>query len=348
MEKHKLKRVKPEEEEKEEVKEEEYPLPKEHEKIIKKRGRPYTGITLEQRKAGKNAKRTKKRKKGKEKRQRVAAESEALKQAKAFSPFSDMTVLQGTMLAEKAFEVAGISFTYVFKWTSVGDEEEMLLDQLKRVRESASRVHLAIPKSVDRVACIRNIMVVEIYKKYKETLAQKLKREQVLSLEESLMHYAALLDALSALHSVGLIHNDLKPDNIAITKHNVLKLIDYGNMVEDTKRKVKQAGNRYYDTNYTMERQGHEVFSATNIFLEMLTGEAADCVSIKKEDKGMLLALARVEGKFGKGPVLDIITDIMGLKKVRPAREWLEHPVFRGKTIFYASKNNPKIKGKPL
>ena len=37
-----------------------------------------------------------------------------------------------------------------------------------------------------------------------------------------------IMDALTAVHSVGLIHRDISPDNIFITKNNVSKLLDFG------------------------------------------------------------------------------------------------------------------------
>ena len=246
------------------------------------------------------------------------------------------------MLGEMTREVDQFSFTYVFKWTWMSTEEKTVLEQLKRVRESSSRVHLAVPKSVERNEKIRNCVVVEIYKKYDETLYSKLKRDSVLSLEESLTYYASLLDALSALHSVGLIHNDLKPDNIAVTKRNVLKLLDYGNMIDDPRREVKKSGNRYYDTNYKMTRPEHEVFSATNIFLEMITGLAIDCRSKELEDVEVPLALDRVRAKFGEGEILNLITDVIALKKVGTAKGMLGHPIFRGKALYYASKEKPR------
>ena len=41
---------------------------------------------------------------------------------------------------------------------------------------------------------------------------------------------AAVLDALEALHAVGLIHRDLSPDNIFLTRDGTVRLIDFGSV----------------------------------------------------------------------------------------------------------------------
>ena len=41
---------------------------------------------------------------------------------------------------------------------------------------------------------------------------------------------AAVLDALEALHTVGLIHRDLSPDNIFLTRDGTVRLIDFGSV----------------------------------------------------------------------------------------------------------------------
>lgn len=304
----------------------------EEKKEKKKRGRPSTGITPEERLAGKHAKREKVTAKKAKNKKRTAAEAKALEQAKEFSASSGIIGGQGSTIFFKEFSVDGFVFTFAFKWTWLDDEGDDLMEKLCKVRKSASSLHLAIPKSIERIKQIRNYVVVEIYKKYEEDLHDKLKREKILSIDESRMYFAGLLEALGGLHKVGLIHNDLKPDNLAITKSNVLKIIDYGNMMDDTKRMVRKSGNPYYDTNYPMTRPGHEVFAATNIFLEMITGQCVRCTSKEEEDAGVIEALDRIRMKYGEGLELDIVTKVMKEKIAQSAQDLLSHPFFKGKS----------------
>lgn len=59
-----------------------------------------------------------------------------------------------------------------------------------------------------------------------ETLAEKLKRGP-LSVEQTLLRGAEIADALAAAHAKGVMHRDMKPANIMLTKAGV-KVLDFG------------------------------------------------------------------------------------------------------------------------
>src|SRR5262249_17418191 len=60
-----------------------------------------------------------------------------------------------------------------------------------------------------------------------ETLAQKLSRGPI-SLIESLDLAIQITEGLSAAHAHSIVHRDVKPSNIIITKNRVAKIVDFG------------------------------------------------------------------------------------------------------------------------
>ena len=48
-----------------------------------------------------------------------------------------------------------------------------------------------------------------------------------------------MLNALRELHSAGMLHQDVKPDNFRISKDHVVKILDFGLSIELTKGSLK-------------------------------------------------------------------------------------------------------------
>jgi len=61
-----------------------------------------------------------------------------------------------------------------------------------------------------------------------ETLERRLKRPPALSLHEGIDIATKLARAIAALHRAGVIHRDIKPDNIILKRDGGLKLVDLG------------------------------------------------------------------------------------------------------------------------
>ncbi|HMU40595.1 MAG TPA: serine/threonine-protein kinase [Pseudomonadota bacterium] len=65
-----------------------------------------------------------------------------------------------------------------------------------------------------------------------ETLRQRLRREPALTIDQALDAIESMAGALGAAHKVGVVHRDLKPDNIFIAKFDaasdVVKVLDFG------------------------------------------------------------------------------------------------------------------------
>jgi serine/threonine protein kinase/Tol biopolymer transport system component len=61
-----------------------------------------------------------------------------------------------------------------------------------------------------------------------ETLAERIKREGAVPIEEALAIAKQIAEALEAAHEKGVIHRDLKPANIKVTPEGKVKVLDFG------------------------------------------------------------------------------------------------------------------------
>ncbi|MCL2061298.1 MAG: serine/threonine protein kinase [Firmicutes bacterium] len=60
------------------------------------------------------------------------------------------------------------------------------------------------------------------------SLHTHMKRKLRLSMDDALKILRPVMDSLAKVHSIGLIHRDISPDNILLTKYGHVKLIDFG------------------------------------------------------------------------------------------------------------------------
>jgi serine/threonine protein kinase/Tol biopolymer transport system component len=61
-----------------------------------------------------------------------------------------------------------------------------------------------------------------------ETLAQRIKRDGAVPVEEALTLAKQIAEALEAAHEKGIIHRDLKPANVKLTPEGKVKVLDFG------------------------------------------------------------------------------------------------------------------------
>jgi serine/threonine protein kinase/tetratricopeptide (TPR) repeat protein len=124
-----------------------------------------------------------------------------------------------------------------------------------------------------------------------ESLGERLRRGP-LPWQEAVDYGIAVAQALTAAHSKGLIHRDLKPDNIFITSDNNIKLLDFGivrwksDVFTDGKLQVSGltlAGTLLGTVGYMSPEQVRaepvdapsDIFSLGCVLYEMLTGRRA-------------------------------------------------------------------------
>src|SRR5580692_5882910 len=61
-----------------------------------------------------------------------------------------------------------------------------------------------------------------------ETLAERIKLEGAVPIEEALKIAVQIAEALEAAHEKGIIHRDLKPANVKVTPEGKVKVLDFG------------------------------------------------------------------------------------------------------------------------
>src|SRR5580700_7232702 len=61
-----------------------------------------------------------------------------------------------------------------------------------------------------------------------DTLAQRIKRDGAVPIEEALAIAKQIAEAVEAAHEKGIIHRDLKPPNVKLTPEGKVKVLDFG------------------------------------------------------------------------------------------------------------------------
>jgi serine/threonine protein kinase len=111
-----------------------------------------------------------------------------------------------------------------------------LRDHAKREAQTLNQLRHPSIVQVKAVFEERNTVYIVTELLKGETLAQRIHRG-TLSESEARGFLARLLDALEQIHTRGLLHRDLKPDNIMLTPHGPV-LIDFGTALEFTPNKT--------------------------------------------------------------------------------------------------------------
>lgn len=113
-----------------------------------------------------------------------------------------------------------------------GDKEEQFRDGMKKFIEEAKK--LAKFHSTPGIVKIfesfeyNNTAYIVMELLEGETLSELLKREKTIPEDRAISMMIPIIESLEAVHKEGIIHRDIAPDNIFVTKKGDIKLIDFG------------------------------------------------------------------------------------------------------------------------
>jgi serine/threonine-protein kinase len=150
-----------------------------------------------------------------------------------------------------------------------------------------------------------------------QSLADRLQREPPLSVGDLLSIMDGVLCGLTAVHDAGLVHRDVKPDNIFLTSDasgaQVVKLLDFGlsRTASDKENSITQEGSIVGTPTYMAPEQARgraqldgrtDLYSLGVVLYEALTGElpfladnAADMIAAVLTEEAAPLRLVRPE-----------------------------------------------------
>lgn len=115
---------------------------------------------------------------------------------------------------------------------STSAEKIQLVDSLRK----------KFTKEAQRLAQFQNPHIIQVMDNFEEnntayfvmeyleggSLEERIEREGTMSEEKAISLILPIIDALDAVHSIGLLHLDIKPSNIMLRKNQSLVLIDFG------------------------------------------------------------------------------------------------------------------------
>ena len=149
------------------------------------------------------------------------------------------------------------------------------------------------------------------------TLKDVIKSKGHLSVQESLEFTYQILSGLRHAHSYGVIHRDIKPQNIMITSTNQVKIMDFGlalNLSDSTITYDNSVmGSVYYIAPETVQKGSGDaradIYATGIVLYEMLTGELPFT-----GESPIAIALQHVEGDYDS---VDDINDAVPFEVAR-------------------------------
>lgn len=114
-----------------------------------------------------------------------------------------------------------------------------------------------------------------------ETLKERIKREAPLKLTEALHIAEGICKALIYAHEQGIIHRDIKPHNVLLSKSGEVKVTDFGIARASSEATITHTGSVLGSVHYFSPEQARggvvteqsDIYSLGVVLYEMLTGE---------------------------------------------------------------------------
>ena len=111
-----------------------------------------------------------------------------------------------------------------------------------------------------------------------KTLKEVLDNRGNLTFDETLDYMLQILDGMNSVHSLGILHNDLKPDNLYLLFDGTIRICDFGIATHISSKEEKHIlGTPNYlapevilNKKYSVQS---DIYSLGIIFYELLTGE---------------------------------------------------------------------------
>ena len=140
-----------------------------------------------------------------------------------------------------------------------------------------------------------------------ETLKSMLKREKKLSEKKATKIMVAVLTTLKEVHSQGIIHRDISPENIFITNSGEVKLIDFGaarNATTGLSKSLSVIVKQGYappEQYFSKGNQGSwtDVYASAATYYKMLTGVTPED-SMERKAKDTLVPPSKLKVKLSK------------------------------------------------